>query len=236
MIPLSVARDGDLRRVLCIGAHSDDIEIGCGGTLMQLVAAHPTLDVHWVVLSGSERRAAEARCAASRFLAAARNPRLTIKSFRDGFFPYIGAEIKSFFEELKSELSPDLIFTHHRNDFHQDHRLVAELTWNTFRDQAIFEYEIPKYDGDLVTPNVFVPLAESTRREKISFLMESFVSQRDKPWFTPETFNGLLRLRGIECASPTGFAEGFHVRKSTITWGRQSAEGDASLRQSGHQP
>ena len=217
MIQLSFASDATpLRRVLCLGAHSDDIEIGCGGTILQLVESHPELEIRWVVLSGNERRAEEARCAASRFLADAGNAEVTVKSFRDGFFPYVGADVKLFFEELKAEFVPDLIFTHHRNDLHQDHRVVAELTWNTFRNHAILEYEIPKYDGGLSTPNMFVALDDEVRERKIALLMESCASQRDKSWFTPETFNALLRLRGIECASPTGFAEGFHVRKALL--------------------
>ena len=217
MISLSVANEGgQLRRILCVGAHSDDIEIGCGGTLLQLLDSCPDLEVRWIVLSGDERRAQEARCAASLFLSRTANADVVIKTFRDGFFPYVGADIKTFFEELKRDFSPDLIFTHRRADLHQDHRLVSELTWNTFRDHMILEYEIPKYDGDLTTPNVYVPLDEETRRKKVALLMQAFASQRDKRWFTPATFEGLLRLRGIECASPTGYAEAFHAHKVVL--------------------
>jgi len=222
VIALSNERGGpELRRILCIGAHSDDIEIGCGGTILHLLENCPDLEVRWVVLSSDERRREEARCAASLFLSRASRADVTIKSFRDGFFPYIGAEIKSFFEELKHEDMPDLVFTHHGADRHQDHRLVAELTWNTFRDHMILEYEIPKYDGDLTTPNVYVPLDDEIRRRKVTFLMQSFASQRDKRWFSPATFEGMLRLRGVECASSSGYAEGFHVRKAVLGWRRQ---------------
>ena len=205
-----------LRRILCIGAHSDDIEIGCGGTVLRLLSRHPELEVRWVVLSGNNRRADEARCAASLFLRDAVQPNVSVHSFRDGFFPYVGGEIKEFFEELKAEKSPDLIFTHFREDLHQDHRVVAELTWNTFRDHAVLEYEIPKYDGGLLSPNFFVPIDADTRQRKVSYLMSAFGSQRDKRWFTEDTFTGLMRLRGVECASPSGLAEGFHARKLVL--------------------
>jgi len=217
MIPLSFG-GGDVspRRILCLGAHADDIEIGCGATILQLLDAYPDVEVHWVVLSANEQRGDEARCSASRFLAAAGGASVSVKGFRDGFFPYDGALIKSYFEELKQIPTPDLIFTHQRDDMHQDHRVVAELTWNTFRDHVILEYEIPKYDGGLRTPNFFVPVAEEARKTKVDLLMSSFASQRAKRWFTPETFDALLRLRGIECASPTGYAEGFHLRKAVL--------------------
>lgn len=217
MIPLSLAGlTHGAPRVLCLGAHSDDIEIGCGGTMLRLIAAYPALEVRWVVLSGDERRAQEARCSASLFLADVTCADVTVRTFRDGFFPYIGAEIKTFFEELKLEPAPDVIFTHSRADLHQDHRLVAELTWNTFRDHFILEYEIPKYDGGLANPNFFVPIDEQTRSRKIAYLMRAFGSQRDKRWFTEETFAGLMRLRGIECASSAGSAEGFVAKKLVL--------------------
>jgi LmbE family N-acetylglucosaminyl deacetylase len=214
MMSMSVTGGADgLRRILCLGAHSDDIEIGCGGTVLRLLEWYPALEVRWVVLSGDERRANEARCGASMFLGSATKADVTVKSFRDGFFPYVGAEIKAFFEELKAEPAPDLIFTHYRDDRHQDHRVVAELTWNTFRNHTILEYEIPKYDGGLVSPNFFVALDEETRARKISNLMRAFGSQRDKRWFTEDTFAGLMRLRGVESGSPLGNAEGFFARK-----------------------
>jgi LmbE family N-acetylglucosaminyl deacetylase len=164
MIRLSIGGDKNpLSRILCLGAHSDDIEIGCGGTILQLLEAYPDVEVRWIVLSGDERRADEARCAASLFLGSAARADVSILGFRDGFFPYDGAAIKAFFEELKKEDSPDLVFTHQRHDLHQDHRVVAELTWNTFRDHAFLVYEIPKYDGGLASPNLFVPLDDATR-------------------------------------------------------------------------
>ena len=212
MIPVNFHGAG-IRRMLCIGAHADDIEIGCGGTILQLLQSHPDVHVRWVVLSGDDRRAAEARCAAQLFLGAARDPEVVTKTFRDGYFPYSGAEMKDFFEQLKEEPSWDLIFTHHRADLHQDHRFVSELTWNTFRDHLILEYEIPKYDGGLLDPNFLVPISDDVRKRKIDGLMRAFGSQRNKRWFTPETFDGLMRLRGVECASPTGYAEGFFARK-----------------------
>ena len=224
MLPLSIeegvvgtdAPYRGLRRILCVGAHSDDIEIGCGGTVLRLLALYPELEVRWIVLSGNERRADEARCAASLFLRDAVRADVSVHAFRDGFFPYVGGEIKEFFETLKAERSPDLIFTHSRDDRHQDHRVVADLTWNTFRDHAILEYEIPKYDGELASPNFFVPIDDETRQRKVSYLMRAFGSQRDKRWFTEDTFTGLMRLRGIECASPSGSAEGFHARKLVL--------------------
>jgi LmbE family N-acetylglucosaminyl deacetylase len=209
------APDGALE-VLCLGAHADDIEIGCGGTLLRLAAEYPRLSVHWVVFSGVEERAEEARHAAELFLRGAHRAEVVIHRFRDGFFPYEGADIKEVFEELRSRVSPGVIFTHRGEDRHQDHRVLSELTWNSFRDHLILEYEIPKYDGDLGAPNLFVALDEATRDAKVRHLMEAFATQRSKRWFSPETFLGLMRLRGVECASPTGYAEGFHARKTAL--------------------
>jgi LmbE family N-acetylglucosaminyl deacetylase len=206
-----------LRTILCLGAHADDIEIGCGGTLLALLAACPSLRVHWVVLSADELRAEEARQSARRILgAAAHEARIQVEGFRDAFFPYPGTEIKEYFQMLRTQVEPDLIFTHRREDLHQDHRLVAELTWNAFRQHLILEYEIPKYEGDLGQPNVFVPLAEPVARAKVEHLLEAFPSQRTKPWFVAETFWALLRLRGLEAGAPTPFAEAFHGRKLTL--------------------
>ena len=193
-------------RVLVIGSHADDIEIGCGGTLLRL-GQERELDVHWVVLGATGDRADEARASA-----AAYGVQAEVLGFRDAFFPY-AAEVKEYFEELKGRVDPDVVFTHHEDDRHQDHRLVAELTWNTFRDHLILEYEIPKYDGDLGRPNVFVPLEEESARRKVELLLDSFPSQRDKRWFTEDLFMGLMRLRGMECNSPSGLAEGFYARK-----------------------
>lgn len=206
-----------VRSILCLGAHADDLEIGCGGTLMQLLAERPReIDVHWVVLSGDTARSAEAARGGELFLANARRRKVTIKGFRDTCFPYIGGEIKDFFATLQNDESPDLIFTHRREDLHQDHRLVAELTWCAFRNHLIFEYEIPKYEGDLGHPNLFVPLAEAVCRRKVESLVEVFATQRTKPWFTPDTFWSLLRLRGVECNSPSRFAEAFTCRKLVV--------------------
>jgi LmbE family N-acetylglucosaminyl deacetylase len=200
-------------RVLCLGAHADDIEIGCGGTILGLLESAPELVVTWVVWSAEGLRAEEARQSAARFLSA--NPRheVVVKGFRDGFLPYTGGQIKEAFEELRSTISPDLIFTHYRHDLHQDHRLIAELTWNTFRDHLILEYEIPKYDGDLGSPNVFVPLAAPLCQQKLDVLLTTFKSQRDKVWFSEELFRSLLRLRGMECHAPSNYAEAFYARK-----------------------
>ena len=214
MLPLSLRRgaNGEPLRVLCLGAHSDDIEIGCGGTILRL-AAMKSVEFTWVVLSGDPVRAAEARCGARAFLGPDARVTLIQKTFRDGFFPYTGAEIKTFFEELKGMVSPDVVFTHYRADRHQDHRVVSDLTWNSFRDHLILEYEIPKWDGDLGTPNFFVPLDEATCRGKSEHLLSAFASQAGKRWFTPETFQAILRLRGIESGAPEGFAEAFYAHK-----------------------
>ena len=202
-----------LRRVLAIGSHSDDIEIGCGGTLLTLTRSNPECEVDWVVLAAAGERGGEARASAEEFLAAASVARVEVHSFRDGFLPYDGAEVKELFEDLKSRVDPQLVLTHTRHDLHQDHRLACELTWNTFRDHLILEYEIPKVDGDLGTPNVFVPLTESVVEEKLTLLERHFPSQSGKHWFDRETFSGLMRLRGMEAVAPERFAEAFTGRK-----------------------
>jgi LmbE family N-acetylglucosaminyl deacetylase len=213
-LDLKASPDGAVR-ILCVGAHSDDLEIGCGGTVLALAAAR-SVDVHWVVLSGDREREREARASACLFLQGAAQRAVVTRQFRDGFFPYVGAELKEFFEELKHTVSPDVIFTHYRGDRHQDHRVVSELTWNTFRDHLILEYEIPKYDGDLGAPNCYVPLDEATTRVKTGYLLSTFKSQRAKHWFTEDTFRGLMRLRGIECAAPHGHAEAFYAHKLVL--------------------
>jgi LmbE family N-acetylglucosaminyl deacetylase len=214
MLPLRLP-DRPLQ-LLCLGAHADDIEIGCGGTLLRLLAEHPDAVVRWIVFSGSERRAAEARHSAAEFLAAIQDRRVEVLSFRDGYFPFDGAAIKDCFEALKQEFAPSLILTHWRGDAHQDHRLIAELTHNTFRDHLVLEYEIPKYDGDLGTPNLFVPLTEAQLRRKSEALLRHFPSQHGRAWFTAETFAALARLRGIECNAPDGLAEAFYARKLVL--------------------
>jgi LmbE family N-acetylglucosaminyl deacetylase len=213
MFELPVITSSDLRRVLLVGAHSDDLEIGCGGTVLKMLESNPGIDVHWVVLSSDDIRADEARTSASLFLKNANNAEVVVQAFRGSYFPYIGKEIKEYFDSLGARLTPDLIFTHSRDDRHQDHRLVCELTWNTFRNHLILEYEIPKYDGDLGKPNVYVPIEERFCNQKIETLMSSFRSQLDKHWFTEDTFRALMRLRGIECRSSSGYAEAFYSTK-----------------------
>jgi LmbE family N-acetylglucosaminyl deacetylase len=203
-------------RVLAIGAHADDIEIGCGGTLLRLAEMYPDAEVLWVVLSGQADRAEEARLSAAEFTAGFASSRVVQEGFRDGFFPYSGEPVKSFFEDLKGEISPDVIFTHQRADLHQDHRLVSELTWNTFRDHLILEYEVPKYDGDFGVPNVFVHLNASIVKRKIDMLLRHFGTQLDRRWFTEDLFRSVLRLRGMESSSPTGHAEAFYGRKLAL--------------------
>ena len=203
------------RRVLALGSHSDDIEIGCGATLLALTKARPEVEVTWVVLGAEGRRADEARASAELFLRGASSD-VVVHGFRDGFFPYIGGEVKDVFEALKARLDPDLILTHARHDLHQDHRLVCELTWNTWRDHLILEYEIPKYDGDLGTPNVFFPVTEDVAREKVRLVLEAFETQAVKHWFDAELFLGLMRVRGMEGRSPSGYAEAFTCRKLSL--------------------
>jgi len=205
--------DPPIRRVLCLGAHCDDLEIGCGGTVLRLTESPTPPAFTWVVWSSDAVRGAEAQRAAETFLRRATSAQIVIKKFRDGFLPYEGGLVKEAFEELKHEVSPDLVLTHARSDLHQDHRLVSELTWNTFRDHLILEYEIPKYDGDLGAPNVFVPLSESLCQRKIDALLASFPSQAGRRWFTEDLFRALLRLRGMECNAPSGYAEAFYGRK-----------------------
>ena len=210
-----------LRRVLCLGAHCDDIEIGCGGTLLQLQVQNPNLEFFWMVFSSTSRRKKEASKSAKLFLKGAAASRVVIKSFRDTYFPFQGARIKDSFAVLKKSFSPDLIFTHFRDDLHQDHRMICELTWNTFRDHLILEYEVPKYDGDLGSPNFFVGLTGTLCRQKIDLLLRCFESQKTKQWFTEDTFRATLRLRGIESNAPEKYAEGFYCRKLSLLRGPQ---------------
>ena len=217
MMPLKV--DGGTDRelqILCLGSHSDDIEIGCGGTILRLAEQFPKAIFHWVVFSAIGVREEEARSAAQLFVGRPRLRGPSLKSFPDGFMPFVGAEVKRVFEELKQSVTPDLIFTHNRKDAHQDHRLLAELTWNTFRNHLILEYEIPKYDGDLGQPNVFVPLETQVCEKKIRLITETFQSQRHKPWFQEKTFSSLMRLRGMECNAASGYAEAFYGHKLVL--------------------
>lgn len=217
MLSLSLHhKPGTPLQVLCLGAHSDDIEIGCGGTILRLSQQYPDCVFHWVVLSASGTRANEAQQAAALFAGTSSVKGPLLKNFRDGFLPFAGAEVKAVFEELKQSVSPDVIFTHNRSDAHQDHRLLAELTWNTFRDHLILEYEIPKYDGDMGQPNVFVPLSSEVCEKKIRFIVDTFRSQGSKQWFQRETFLSLMRLRGMECNASSGYAEAFFSRKLVL--------------------
>jgi LmbE family N-acetylglucosaminyl deacetylase len=210
---LSTSRD---LHVLALGAHADDIEIGCGGTIMRLLEERPRTAVTWVVLTALAERRLEARESAEKILAAAGERTVIIADFRDGYFPYIGSSLKDLFEDVKGKCSPDVIFTHRKEDLHQDHRLISELTWQTFRDHLTLEYEVPKYDGDLGSPNVFSILSEELSRHKADHLMTYFTSQAHRHWFTKETFLSILRLRGMESNSPTGYAEGFSCRKLVL--------------------
>ncbi len=217
MITLSLGRaQPTLSHVLCLGAHADDIEIGCGGTILALLEANPSLAVTWVVFSAAGTRVEEARQSAERFLCAANRRDLRFQQFRDGFFPHSGAQIKEVFEELKASTAPDVVFTHYRHDLHQDHRVLSELAWNTFRNHLILEYEIPKYDGDLGVPNLFMPLDEGHCRQKVDILMQCFKSQASKRWFNEEVFRSVLCLRGMECNAPSRYAEAFHARKLVV--------------------
>ena len=210
--------------ILCLGAHSDDIEIGCGGTILQLQKGNSNLAFYWVVFSANEKRKEEALASASEFLAGAKKNTVVVKNFKDGYFPYFGADIKDTFEALKKAFSPDLILTHTRHDLHQDHRLLSDLTWNTFRDHMILEYEIAKYDGDLGSPNMFVHCDEDVCRKKVQRINTIFGTQTGNQWFSEENFLSLLRLRGIESNSPTGYAEAFYSRKAVLGSLREGVE------------
>lgn len=217
MLTLSLIKDKNKPlNVLCLGCHSDDIEIGCGGTILRLIEDYPGVRFHWVVFSAIGVRKTEAERAAQLFAGTDRLEHLLLREYPDGFMPYVGGDVKTTFEELKKAASPDLILTHQRRDAHQDHRLISELTWNTFRNHLILEYEIPKYDGDMGQPSVFVPLNDEICKAKIAHLENAFGSQRSKHWFDPSTFMALMRLRGMECSSPSGYAEAFYCRKIVL--------------------
>jgi LmbE family N-acetylglucosaminyl deacetylase len=207
---------GAIRRVLCLGAHSDDIEIGIGGTLLKLAGQASDLEVWWVVFSASGPRAEEASRSADEFLSGVARKQVKIGSFRESYFPSEWSTIKEWFEEIKAKFDPDVVFTHYRDDRHQDHRVLSDLAWNTFRNHLILEYEILKYDGDLGHPNVFVPVSEQLCARKIALLMKHFKTQSSRHWFTSDTFEAMHRIRGIECVSPTGRAEAFYCRKMLL--------------------
>ncbi len=205
---------GSLSHILCLGAHADDIEIGCGGTLLRLLAERPGSHVRWVVLSATPEREGEARASAADFLVDAGSADVEVATFRESFFPAAWTEIKDFLNDLRKRADPDIVLCHHRHDEHQDHRTIAELTWNTWRNHLIAEYEIPKYEGDLGQPNLFVALAPDVAARKVELIMKHFGTQHDKYWFRPETFAGLMAVRGVEAGAAA--AEGFHVRKLVL--------------------
>lgn len=214
MLKLSFDRKlNPVRRLLCLGAHSDDLEIGCGGTVLRILEEIRNVEISWIVFSASGERKLEAGRSAEKFLAGAGKREISIEGFRDGYFPYVGADIKDYFEKLKSHISPDLIFTHFREDLHQDHRTISELTWNTFRNHFILEYEVLKYDGDLGKPNFYITLNKEICRRKIDTILNSFQSQKNRSWFTPDAFMSIMRLRGVEINSPGDYAEAFYGRK-----------------------
>jgi LmbE family N-acetylglucosaminyl deacetylase len=203
-----------VKRLLCLGAHSDDIEIGVGATVLRIIRENPSVDVTWCVLSGDEVRHDEARSGAERILDSVVAQSIVLKDFTDSYFPEERQKIKHFFEHKLKPIDPDLILTHARADAHQDHRMVNELTWNTFRAHQIWEYEIPKWDGDLMQPNLYVPVDPEDVATKIATLRDVFASQRTKHWFDEETFRGLMRIRGLE--SNTRYAESFFARKFVV--------------------
>jgi len=217
MLRVQLGNSGtSLRRILCLGAHCDDIEIGCGGTILRLLEENPSVRITWVVFSSTSQRRREAHSSARLFLKDLRRHKIIVKSFRDSYFPYQGNRIKEFFGTLKGEPSPDLIFTHFRGDLHQDHRLISELTWNAFRNHLVLEYEIPKYDGDLGSPNFFVGIDEGVSAKKIRYILEAFQSQKSKQWFREDTFRALLQIRSIESNPETKYAEAFYCRKALM--------------------
>lgn len=218
-LPL-LPRTGGPLRVVALGAHPDDIEIGCGATLLRLMAENAPVEVVWVVLTGDEGRTREAAASAADFTSGAKSLEVVTGGMRDGFLPYSGAEAKELVHAVAGSTDADIVFTHYRSDLHQDHRLVSELTWNAFRDHLVLEYEVPKFDGDLGAPNLFVRAERDTALRKVELLQHHFPSQAGKPWFHPEAFLGLMRLRGIESRSPTEYAEAFYCRKLVLEVGR----------------
>jgi LmbE family N-acetylglucosaminyl deacetylase len=217
MIPLLFnKKEKEGLKILCLGAHCDDIEIGCGGTLLKLIEEYPIAHIKWVVFASNEQRKKEALESAQLFLKEVKEKEIVIHSFRDAFLPYSAVEIKEKFEVIKNSFDPDIVFTHYQSDRHQDHRLISDLSWNTFRSHLILEYEIPKYDGDLGLPNCFCQLSLAHAEQKVDYLLSTFHSQVGKHWFDKETFYSLMRIRGMECAHPDRYAEAFHTRKWII--------------------
>ena len=217
MTPIQFAREkGKGLKVLCLGAHCDDIEIGCGGSLLKLINSGMVEEVQWIVFASNPKRKKEAEHCAGLFLKGLENQKVTVLDHRDAFLNFSALEIKEYLESVKGAFDPDLIFTHYRDDRHQDHRLISDLTWNTFRNHLILEYEIPKYDGDLGIPNCFFQLTETLAEKKINFLLEGFPSETGKHWFDRETFLAIMRIRGLESANKHKYAEAFHARKLII--------------------
>ena len=202
-----------IKKVLCLGAHSDDIEIGCGATVLRLIQEQPDIQIYWLVFSAQGMRAREAKQSAGDFLRGVRSRWIRTMAFKESYFPSEWPAIKDAFEQVKRRFEPDLVLTQYRDDRHQDHRVLSDLAWNTFRNHLLLEYEIPKYDGDLGTPNVYIPLPRELCERKVAALLKHFQSQTSRHWFTADTFWALLRLRGIECAAGSGFAEAFYGRK-----------------------
>jgi len=205
-----------VKRVLCLGAHCDDIEMGCGAALLRLLSENPGMRVHWAIFVSNAKRAGEVRESAAQFLRDAGEHEIEVFDFRDGFLPFAGAEAKERMQAVKAKVDPDLVFTHYRNDLHQDHRLIAELTWNAFRDHMILEYEVPKWDGDLGAPNFYAPAPAELCERKVNIITQCYASQREKDWFSPDTLLALMRLRGVECRAPSGYAEAFYARKASF--------------------
>jgi LmbE family N-acetylglucosaminyl deacetylase len=216
MLKLDLGINGRALRLLCLGAHSDDLEIGCGGTVLEWLSAHARVEVTWVVMSASGERAHEAQRSAGALLRGASRKKIVLHGLPDGHFPAHFGEAKQAFEDLKAAERPDVIFSHRLEDRHQDHRLLAELAWQTWRSHLILEYEVPKYEGDLGQPNLFVPVSARIGKRKVEHLMRHFASQRSRAWFAPTTFFGLMHLRGVECRAPSGFAEAHHLRKAVL--------------------
>lgn len=217
MIPLLLARDpSEPVKVTCLGAHCDDIEIGCGGTLLALREQFPHLEMRWLILSSDEVRAGEARASAARFGVEDVSKQVQVETFRDGYLPYEGAAVKQAIHDHRGTFEPDVVFTHYRDDRHQDHRMVSDVTWNAYRDHLVLEYEIPKWDGDVGVPNVFMPLSENQVETKLDILYDTYVSQHEKDWFQPNAFRGLMAVRGVEARAPSGYAEAFHARKLVL--------------------
>jgi len=216
MRKLSILGGQEARRILFLGAHADDIEIGCGGTVLRLAAERRDLEILWVVFSATPERSVEARASAAAFLGGVAQATVVVRDYRDGYLPWSGASIKEEFEALKRQFVPDLVFTHYREDRHQDHRLVSDLTWNTWRNHLILEYEVPKFDGDFGSPNLFSALSSATLERKIALLLRHFGTQAGRQWFSADLFQAVARIRGMECVAEDALAEAFYCRKAVF--------------------